>query len=84
MEPTLLSFTQPDRAMALLTYTNHKEHRFQNRFTFSHTQACDQLETKQKENLATPQATPPALIIKNMYFSTLKDISHIIIHTIVL
>ncbi len=37
-------------------------------------QACDQLETKKKENLTTPQATPPELIIKNTYFSTLKYI----------
>ncbi len=41
-------------------------------------QACDQLETKKKENLTTPQATPPELIIKNTYFSTLKYISYIV------
>ncbi len=52
--------------------------------THQHHQACDQLETKKKENLTTPQVTHPALI-KNIYFSTLKDISYTVrIHTIVL
>ncbi len=32
---------------------------------------------KKEGNLTTPQATPPELI-KNTYFSTLKDISYIV------
>ncbi len=49
-------------------------------------QACDQLETKKKENLTTPQITPTALIkYIYLYISTLKDISNTVrIHTIVL